>query len=46
MKFSLHLILKKLAKSYDALHDSPTVEMYKSDLSMENASPADIPYLE
>ena len=33
-------------KNYDALHDLPTVQTDKANLSLENVSPADIPHLE
>ena len=38
--------IEKLAENYDVLHDLPTVQMDKADLSLENASPTDIPNLE
>ena len=38
--------IEKLAKMYDALGNLPTVQMDKVDLSLENASPMEIPHLE
>ena len=38
--------IEKLATNYDALHDLPTVQTDNANLSLENASPTDIPHLE
>ena len=38
--------IEKLATNYDALHALPTVWIGKANLSLENASPTDIPHLE
>ena len=38
--------IEKLAKNYDTLHNVSTVQTDKANLSLENASPTDIPYLE
>ena len=38
--------IEKLLQNYDALHDLPTAQMDKAELSLENASSADIPHLE
>ena len=46
MKFFIASDIEKLATNYDALHDLPTLQMDKANLSLENASPADIPHLE
>ena len=47
MKFSLHLTSKKLAQSYDTLHELPTGQTNNDiKLSLEIVSPTDIPQLE
>ena len=38
--------IEKLKQNYEALHDLPTAQMDKPELSLENASPADIQHLE
>ena len=38
--------IEKLATNFDALHDLPTVQIDKANLSLENDSPTDIPNLE
>ena len=38
--------IEELMENYDALHDFPTVQTDKAELSPENVSPTDIPHLE
>ena len=38
--------IKKLATNYNTLHDLPTVQTDNANLSLENASPTEIPHLE
>ena len=46
MKFSLHLILEKLVQNYHALHDLPTAQIDKVEISLENTSPTGISHSE
>ena len=39
------LDIEKLTQNYDALHDLLTAQMDKAELSLENASPTNIPHL-
>ena len=38
--------VEKLVQNYDALHDLSIVQIDKAKISLENASPTDIPHLE
>ena len=38
--------IEKVTQNYNALHDLPTVQMEKADLSLETTSPTDISHLE
>ena len=36
--------IEKCMQNYNALHDLPSVQMDKAELSLENASPTDMPH--
>ena len=38
--------IENLIQNYDTLHDLPTTQTDEARLSLENASPTDIPHLE